>query len=105
MKLSLFNYLIRHLQRKHPDQFKKYQDEGSVLPVVPGQVTMTAMFASPSSSSTYGPKHPSLVQFVQSLVENLIVACGVPFSVVENQNLRLLLITSIRQSPSLRANI
>jgi len=77
-KICCFN--CRHLLRKHPDLHKKYLDEGT-KDANTSQPTMTAMFA--NQSDAYGPKHPMHAKFARSLVENLIVACGLPFSIVE----------------------
>ena len=43
------------------------------------------MLGGPASapSDVYVPKHPMHAKFARSLVKNLIVACGIPFAVVE----------------------
>lgn len=70
----------RHLQRKHSDIHQKYLTEQSTK-ADSAQTTMTSLF--PMSSEVFATTHPKYNRFAESLVENLVVACGMPFSIVE----------------------
>ena len=77
-------YDFRHLERRHSQVYKKYLTAGASKNVDPTQPSMASM-VTVSSSDEYGYRHPKSIRFAESLVENLIVACGIPFSVVEKE--------------------
>ena len=77
--MNLFIY--RHLQRKHPQEFTKYSAEGQPK-ASSSQGTMLS-FIEKQAADSYGPHHPQQTKFIESLTENLIVACELPISVVE----------------------
>jgi len=80
--ISSLCVLCRHLQRKHREQHKKYLADGQATKPLLSQGNIL-LFVDKQGSDTFGPNHPQQVKFVESLTENLIVACGLPISVVD----------------------
>lgn len=79
--------LYRHLQRKHSEQYKNYMSEGSTGKKDASQGSMMS-FIGQSSDASLGPNHPQQIKFKESLVANLVVACGVPMSVLDKPQFR-----------------
>ena len=74
--------MYRHFQRKHRAQFSKYLSASSKDNADDGSSTLSS-FLTERSSDSYGASHPLQKKFTHSLVNNLIVGCGLPMSVVE----------------------
>lgn len=77
-------FLYRHLKSKHVqkhEEYKKNKVHSSDQPSLES-------FCNLPGSSKYGPNHPENVRLTRLLVENLIVKCGLPLSIVENEYFR-----------------
>jgi len=67
--------------------FERYLTESRCTGHDPSQSTLTAFITS-STGDTYGKNHPAQTKFSESLLYNLIVACGLPLSIVEQSAFR-----------------
>jgi hypothetical protein len=79
-------FFDRHLKLKHLTKFKEYQESKSA-PTSPHHTPITQYFPS-SSDLLYSTNHPRQQLLTKSLVENVIVQCGVPMSFVESKGFR-----------------
>lgn len=58
------------------------------MPLATSAQPMLSSFVSSSTTSMYASNHPKQKLLTKSLVENLIVGCGLPISLVENEYFR-----------------
>ena len=79
--------LDRHLQRKHPTSWQKYTKARHAMPTGPLQSSMN-LFLKQNDDHHYGPKHPEQVNFTKSVVQQIIIGCGCPISIVEKSDFR-----------------
>lgn len=81
----------RHLSRRHEDKYKQYLREIERPQAGPTQPVITDFASSPSTSGsrqTYSHTSTRAKQLSHSVMENLIVACGLPVSLVDHPNFR-----------------
>lgn len=83
----MFFVLDRHLQRKHPTSWQKYTKARHAMPTGPLQSSMN-LFLKQNDDHHYGPKHPEQVNFTKSVVQQIIIGCGCPISIVEKSDFR-----------------
>lgn len=71
----------------HKEKYQAYEnakmknDEGSSQ----SQQSLAGFVKMKADSNKYGPKHEAQLKITTSLVENLIIGCGLPLSIVENE--------------------
>jgi len=75
------------LKRLHPEIYKEYEDQREGKSADANQSSMSD-FLSVSEGQFYAAMNPRQKLLTNSLVENLIVKCGLPVSVVDNPYLR-----------------
>jgi len=74
---------LQAFSRKHTSQFHKYTADGQLPKGDQDSSTATMMsFVGHTSSDACGARHPQQLKITKSLVESLIVACGLPMSLV-----------------------
>jgi hypothetical protein len=89
----------RHLSRKHEQKYQQYlreqhQADSSQLSIVEfatqqsGSADANDDYSSQASLSSYSASSIRSKQITQSLMSNLIVGCGLPLSLVDNQTFR-----------------
>lgn len=61
---------VRHIQRKHTEQFKKYQEEAQAVKSQTSGNIGTFMC---QKSDNLSSNHPQQIKFVESLAKNLII--------------------------------
>jgi hypothetical protein len=75
--------MYRHLERKHKAVFEAYRSTATVKPTHDvHQPSVTAFLP----KSTYGSKHPEQVKRTSSFINNVIIGCGLPLSISENEH-------------------
>jgi hypothetical protein len=93
--MAIAFHCCRHLKRLHPDAYKKYgASVQSHLPIGDAatagsgiQCLMTS-FTNADHNVTYGLSNPRQRVLTMSLVTNLIIKCGLPISLVDNDDFR-----------------
>jgi hypothetical protein len=87
-----YNNFRRHVEHVHKKEYKarhkelldkeKKINEDKPISVVPIQTQITKI---DSDTTKYDKKQPKQIAFTKSVIKNLIVDCGLPFSLVEQQ--------------------
>lgn len=91
MKALTFHYrckkliVFRHLHRKHDAAYKEYTSRYQLTDA--SQPTIDSVMKR-DDNGPLGVKHPQQLKFNRSVVNNLIVGCALPMSIVENPNFR-----------------
>jgi hypothetical protein len=80
----VYFFYHRHLKAKHPDNYKQYLECKSTSLV--SQPGISSFFQKQDAS--YCSNNPRQRMLSKSVVENLIVGCGLPVSIVENEHFR-----------------
>jgi hypothetical protein len=82
--------LFRHLKRRHADVYKDYEQKRNGNSVDSSQTSMSS-FVDTSEGKYYTSMHPRQKLLINSLVNNVIVNCGLPVSIVDNNYFRAFL--------------
>ncbi len=80
-------FLFRHYSAVHPEKHSEYESKKSINSGNKSS-SIDSYFKSESDSHSYGSKHPLQVKITDSLVEDLVVGCSLPLSIVENTHFR-----------------
>jgi len=79
--------LCRHLKRRHPETYQSYEHQRDGKSADQNQRSMASFVLRPDEKC-YSSTNPRQKLLVNSLVSNLIIACGLPVSIVDHPNLR-----------------
>jgi hypothetical protein len=85
-----FFILFRHLKRRHADVYKDYEQKHNGNSVDSSQTSMSS-FVDTSEGKYYTFMHPRQKLLINSSVNNVIVNCGLPVSIVDNNYFRAFL--------------
>jgi len=99
--IDWFNCLCcRHLKRIHKETYERYQHEVHALARGALQSSIDSFLSSNQGSTSYGSASPQQKLLLSSLVNDVIVNCGMPISVVDYPHFRSFLKQKlIRNSP------
>jgi hypothetical protein len=79
----MFIVNCRHLRRVHPSTYKEYQDSTDNGDNLQGQSNLNSYIPN-ASGANYGTTSLRQKSITTSRVSNLIVACGLPVSIVDH---------------------
>ncbi|XP_039863020.1 E3 SUMO-protein ligase ZBED1-like [Simochromis diagramma] len=77
----------RHLERKHPQRYLEYK-AGSATSVIAVNPTQPQLSLFAPSIHLFSPNSPRQQAITQSILQDLIVGCSLPLSIVENPHFR-----------------
>jgi len=78
--------MYRHLQRKHPTIYKDYNESKTLTDE--RQSSLSNFFFETSNAARYDPASARQKLLSRSLVDNLIIDCCLPLSIVDNESFR-----------------
>ena len=82
--------LFRHLSQCHEERYASYlqakEKASSNNAAEPGQASMDTFVSHGANGAKYGSLNPRQKLLSESLINNLIVNCSLPVSLVDNSN-------------------
>lgn len=88
LQCSVLLFIIRHLRTQHAEKYKEYEKTKKHPKAGETQPKLTSFSKFGTQQQTYTSNHPRQRVLTQSIVENLIVGCDLPVSLVENEKFR-----------------